>query len=218
MNIKKIAQLACLAAAIGGSAAAHATVVDFNDQPIKYDNLDFVSGGFRFQTSDAYNYAFTTNQQVCGPACPMSGSIELLMPLGPVTTTMTAANGSPFDLTSFLAAGTFNQTFQAPNDNPTTITIVGHLVTGGTVTESFQIVSSGAAGPLPFTLESANASFTNLSAVTFTSSGAEASVYNGFALDDVNVSAVPENSSTALMLAGLGLVGLVARRRKAHAA
>lgn len=217
MNIKKIAQLVGLAAAIGGSAAAHATVVNFNDQGNNYGNTNFVSDGFRFSTSSPFGSVFTTSSQVCSPACPVSGSVELLIPYGPSTVTLTAANGSPFDLTNFLAAGTFNLSSWGPNYDPTTITITGHLVTGGTVTESFGIASSGN-GALPFTLESANASFTNLSSVTFTSSGSDFPIYNGFALDDVNVTAVPENSSTALMLAGLGLVGLVARRRKARAA
>jgi hypothetical protein len=215
MNIKKIAQLACLAAAIGAGTAAHATVVDFNDQPYSYQNTNFVSNGFRFVSSGPFGYAFTTASQVCSPECPVSGSTELLMPYGPSSVTLTAANSSPFDLASFMAAGTFDLSSWGPNYTPTTINVVGHLVTGGTVTESFQIASTGS-GPLPFTLETANASFTNLSSVTFSSSGSAYDIYNGFALDDVNVTAVPENSSTALMLAGLGLVGLVARRRKAR--
>jgi hypothetical protein len=40
-------------------------------------------------------------------------------------------------------------------------------------------------------------------------------VLTGFSLDNVNVTAVPEPDSLALLAAGLGLLGFVARRRKA---
>jgi hypothetical protein len=59
----------------------------------------------------------------------------------------------------------------------------------------------------------------NLSSVTFTSFGGTAGPwgFNGehFALDNLSTAAaVPESSNLALMVAGLGLVGVAARRRK----
>ncbi len=47
--------------------------------------------------------------------------------------------------------------------------------------------------------------------LTFTSG---ASGYSGAEIDNVSVTAVPEPQSYALMLAGLGLMGAVVRRRK----
>lgn len=63
--------------------------------------------------------------------------------------------------------------------------------------------------------------WTNLSSVTFTSFGGTPNVTlsgfgEHFALDNLaTTSAVPESDNLALMMAGLGIVGCAARRRKA---
>jgi choice-of-anchor C domain-containing protein len=54
-----------------------------------------------------------------------------------------------------------------------------------------------------------------LSTITF--QGDSANTYYGAALDNISVSAVPEADSYAMLLAGLGLVGFIARRKKAAA-
>ncbi len=56
------------------------------------------------------------------------------------------------------------------------------------------------------------ASFTGQSLVSFTSGGG----YGGPTLDNISVTAVPEPQTYALMLAGLGVIGYVARRRRPH--
>lgn len=217
MNFKNIVQLACTAVVIAASTGAHATTVNFEDQPSSGYNTNFVSDGFRFVASGSYGLAFTTSSNVCSPSCPVSGSMELLLPYGPSSVVMTSATGAAFSLDSFLAAGTFNQGAQV---DATTITVTGVLASGGTVSESFGIATSGT-GSLPFTLETANASFADVTSLTFTSSGASNTAFDGFALDDITVgapltSAVPESSSVALMLAGLGMLGIAARRRQSR--
>lgn len=62
--------------------------------------------------------------------------------------------------------------------------------------------------------------WTGLTAVNFSSSGGTPAGYSGrgahFAMDNltINVAAVPEPETYALLLAGLGIIGAAARRRK----
>jgi len=218
MNFKNFIQLACTTIVAVASAGAHATTVNFEDQSLNFFNTRFDSDGFNFANSGLYGYAVTTSSNVCSPACPVSGSMELLMPYGSSVVVMTSATGGAFSLGSFKAAGTFDQN---NSNDPTTITVAGLLASGGTVSESFSIVSTGS-GSLPFTLETANASFADVTSLTFTSSGAQNATYNGFTLDDITVgapltSAVPESSSIAMLLAGLGVLGVAVRRRQSRA-
>ncbi len=215
MQFDQIARHASLAAVIGLTTCAHAAVVDFNDQP-DVKTTDFVSDGFHFVIDNPFGIAYTTARQICSPECPVSGSVELIDAYGPSTVTMTSASGATFSLNSFLAAGSFN----FGTDGPKTVTVTGQLASGGTVSTYFRISDIGSgdgSGPLPFILETLNSSFAGLTSATFSSSGALYQTFDGLTLDDIAVNVpkapVPESSSTALMLAGLALVGLLARPR-----
>lgn len=203
-----------LASAVAATATAHATVVNFNDQAQWGNTANFVSDGYRFVTTSAVSNILTA-VQVCGPACPVSGSMELLLPYGPSSVTMSAANGHVFNLDSFLGAASFDFNDNGfTSDLPTTLTVTGRLAAGGAVTQSFALATIGS-GPLPFTLDTLNSSFNGLSAVSFSSTGSADALFNGFTLDDIKVSAVSESSSLAMMLGGLGALGAMVRRRRA---
>jgi hypothetical protein len=74
--------------------------------------------------------------------------------------------------------------------------------------------SSNAAGRLNFTQFFANGSFSNLVSVTFSSSGSSWEGMNGFTLDNIVALPVPEPASYAMLFAGLGLIGMMARRQR----
>jgi choice-of-anchor C domain-containing protein len=75
----------------------------------------------------------------------------------------------------------------------------------GWTEESFSFIASGSSSTLTFA--STQAPNSNGSVSSW-----------GLALDNVSVTAVPEPGTYALMLAGLGLMGAISRRRKAKQA
>ena len=67
---------------------------------------------------------------------------------------------------------------------------------------------------MPFARYTFNSSFTNLASVTFTSSGSKDARSDGFSIDNINVSAVPEPESYVMLMGGIGLLGVMTRRRR----
>ena len=195
-----------------------AQTVTFEDVP-SHTSGSFVSAGFNFVANGSSAAAFLG--QYCGPACPDNGTTMLISPYGDVgqgqsTVTMSKAGGGSFSLLSFDGAGSFNFNVVAWNDPsliPLSIDVTGSLVGGGTVRQSFAIDNSqNQSGTLNFSNYSFSG-FKNITSVTFSASGSSSAVFNGFTLDNISVSAVPEPESFALMLAGLGILGLAVRRR-----
>jgi len=209
------AVLACVAIL---STQAHATTVDFEDVPA-YSQGGFSSNGFDFMLA-GNGSAVTPTGSYCGPLCPDNGTHYVVAPynMDAASLTMTKAGGGLFALSSFDGAGAFNfgdgSTF-IPNQ----IDVTGVLAGGGTVYQSFLIdKSTGANGSLNFTSYAFSSGFNNLVSVRFSSSGSDLPEFNGFSVDNINataVTAVPEAETYAMLLAGLGMMGVVARRRKA---
>ena len=217
MKLKTLTANALFACGAMLSIPAWATMVDFEDVPA-YADEDFSSNGFDFSLAGDLA-AVTRGGSSCTPACPDNGTQYFLAPYGPESTslTMTRTGGGLFGLSGFDGAGAFNfgdgSTF-IPNQ----IDVTGVLAGGGTVYQSFQIdKSTGGNGGLNFTSYAFSPSFTNLVSVRFSSSGSDLPEYNGFSVDNINataVTAVPEAETYAMLLAGLGMMGFVARRRR----
>ena len=217
MNLKTLTTNAIFACGAILSFHAQAATVDFEDVPA-YTSANFSSNGFDFKLVGDYALVTPTGF-LCGPQCPDNGSQYVVAPLGPESTslTMSKTGGGLFDLSSFDGAGTFNFG-EGSTFIPNQIDVTGVLAGGGTVYQAFQIdKSTGSNGSLNFTSYAFSSSFTNLVSVRFSSSGSDQPDYNGFSVDNINataVTAVPEAQTYAMLLAGLGMMGFVARRRR----
>lgn len=90
---------------------------------------------------------------------------------------------------------------------PGTLTVVGYLMNGGTVTQTFGIdgIADGNGGAPDFQSVKVTG-FSNLWQATFSAGG------QAFSLDSVD--AVPEPATWTMMLVGFGAIGFAARRQR----
>lgn len=112
-----------------------------------------------------------------------------------------------------------------PNFNYGQLVLVGQLAGGGTVSSAFDFPLQNAGGsylfgavPLGAAFGHASLSELTVSACLFDGNGScfnPAANQAQFAIDNVNVSAVPEPASYAMLMLGLGAVAFAARRRAA---
>jgi hypothetical protein len=125
-------------------------------------------------------------------------------PFGGVTQTITTTPGQQYDLSFYL--GSYTQVWGGP---PISI-----LAEAGTAAQTFSNASATLASTwtkfdLPFTATGASTAITLIGAA-----GVEYIGLDNVSVDPVGVAAVPEPETYALMLAGLGLVSLMRRRRR----
>jgi hypothetical protein len=189
--MKKIA----LAALLAGSFGAHAEVLNFDD----LSNYA-VLGNYHGLHFDNFEALDTTGYR---PSGYVNGVVSKSNVAFNAYGAPASISGAGFTLDSgyFTAAWT----------NGLNVVVDATFEDGSTVSKYFMIDSSSPS------LESFN--WTNLSSVTFTSSGG---TYAGFgpsgehfALDNLSVTAaVPEPGEASLLLAGLGAVALASRGRR----
>ena len=200
----KIASIVAVATAVlFSSTAAQAVVLDYNAGALRIETAVTEKG---FTTTALGALAAVANYNWCNPQCSSNGS-NYFMTYYAAGFSVKSVTGAAFNLTSFDAAEVFTNFAGAP-----TLQVTGYKVGGGTVIQSFTLdgINDGLNGLADFQTFSL-ANFGNLSLVTF----AAAASRPNFALDNVNVSLVPEPGTVALF--GLGLVGIAAVKRRQQA-
>lgn len=175
-----------------GLDAAHAAVPN-GYAGVTWSNFYVLDGSAPGLAGSGYDHGRVTSNEVA------------YNPFGnPASIVSTTADG--FSLSDAYFTGAWN--------NGLTITASAVFENGTTASTSFVVDTSGPVDQF--------FNWAGLSQVTFTSSGGtQAPGVNGsgehFAMDNITFApAVPEPANDALMLAGLGALGLVARRRRAR--
>lgn len=217
MQIKQIARLAAVATALF-AAQAHAAT-----------NL-IADGGFDIgATPGDYSYANDFHGSMTGKGSPWtftdaSGVVNNAGAWGGVANYSTVAfiqsyNGfasnTPTVSQTFTSSATaYTVTFdlaQRPgNQESLQVSLDGQILSGGLLTPAGASLTS-----YSYTVTGLTGTSHTLQFKGVNNSGAyDSSLF----LDNVNVAAVPEPETYAMMMAGLALVGVVARRRKAQKA
>lgn len=198
--MKKIALAALLAASLG---AAHAGVVTFEGVStraavpngyggLNWSNFYTVNGADSFHVGTGYQHGLVSGTEV---AFNSGGN--------PATVSASSAHG--FDLGDAWFTGAWNDGLQI---------VASATFEDGTHASKTFLVNTSAPIDEFF-------NWNGLASVTFVSSGGKQNfALSGggthFALDNLNTAlAVPEASNAALLLAGLGLLAVAARRRRA---
>ncbi|HEX5343748.1 MAG TPA: PEP-CTERM sorting domain-containing protein [Duganella sp.] len=213
MKTSKMLQ-ASVAAALLSAATAHATVIDFGAASVNqlahidntllglvdvYYGTSYTEDGFILTSSlgasslHALFVADDTNS-VIRPAADSYAMGSTAR----ATTTLTTADHSAFSITSI--------------DLSKQILLGGSVTFYGAKADNSGVVQQTFSYNGTWTTYNFNSSFTGLSSVSWKQGP---TLGGKVQWDNINVSAVPEPETYAMLLAGLGLVGLARRRKQA---
>lgn len=187
---------------------AQALVIDFEDVPHEPVNAvgDLVSGGFLFDLATDH-YHVLDHTYLGGPANGTTWfAVDDNNGNNPVT--MSVTGGGVFSLSSLDLAEWFSE----PS---TEILVIGNFSGGGSVSTSLIMdqVWDGVGGVADFETFVFNSSWTNLSSVVFDSTGAGNGPHQGWAIDNIDVSAHPIPGPSTISVLSAGLLSLLASRR-----
>lgn len=194
LNLLKTAAAATLLAAAG----AQATTIDFDAAsvtsqlihlPNSYWGSSYVEDGFLLQSS-----AWLPNSLVVAGSSLSAGSYAMgATPLA--TTTLTGAWAFSIDSIDLRRGFSFSNW---------SVTFTGTKADASTVTQSFSLTNTN------WNTFTFGAGFSNLTSLSW-----DEGALRVYAFDNINVTAVPEPETYAMMLAGLGMLGLARRRKSA---
>lgn len=234
LQLKKSAALAIGALALVSAAPAMADTIDFDSLDSNtYNGLDtFDAGDYHFAVIDsptagpngtgfAGAIGYGGDPFLCSiAACPTGNSSMYYLGVNDGSVNISRGDSKAFSL------GTIDYAFLAPVDNLAgysygQLTVTGITTAGGTVTYSFDFPAL-VGGNSPFKTVDLSSKFGN---TTFSSVTIGSCVFTAtdcvnpsdnqaqFAFDNLNVTAVPEPQTYAMMGLGLAAMGLVSRRR-----
>jgi len=196
--------MAIMAAFLANSAVAGK--LDFEAQygGYGYSDYSFLEDGFRVSYSPMSPFGFyiidnpADHLGMCSPACASNGT-SALYAFNQSSVTIDLENKGLFSLTSLDVAKTFLK-----DGRPLTLTLTAMGVNGA-VTSTIFLEENLAETFSTFNFKD----FVNISSLTITG-GQE---FPEFAIDNVIVAAAPEPASWATLVAGLGFICVVRRRR-----
>lgn len=191
---------------------AMANTVDFNSNPNPVYTVPIESGGFTFSSS---SYIGVVNGSAPGYQYGVSNGSPMLVFFGDQTNflTISQTNGGLFSLSSvdvgrWLALGS---EYGYPGASLSITGYTGPGLTGAQeLHNSYPLPSNNTFSSLAISSQYASLSFQSL---TFHLNGYASGGY--VALDNLVLTPVPEPETYALLLAGLGLLAVAARRRRA---
>jgi hypothetical protein len=197
-------------ALLAGPMVANAAIIDFaGEADGEYAILDgspatYEISGYTF----AGHFLFTTagagcSEGGCNTISGESGQISDFFKKGAPVMTLTQSNGGAFSLSSLDAAVAYLNL--SSSFNATSLTIVGTLLGGGTVSQGIGLDLG--ASTMVF-----DSNWSNLISIEFVASGSLNDT-NAFVVDNIVLSPVSVPEPGTLALLGLGLVGMGMRRR-----
>jgi hypothetical protein len=189
------------AALVCAGTLGSAAVVDF-EVPVTDFDVNQVANGFDFVFSARGWYIGDPNDTFYPDG--VTNGTDILVASGdnvsPASVTMSLVGGGTFDIFSLLAASS-----NLFIDN--TIEVLGNLSGGGTVSATLSTTGAFASYVL--------VGFEDLTSVVFSSGLSGPYNAAGFALDNIQISAVPVPASLPLLMAGLFGLAAIRRRRSA---